>query len=194
MKICAILLVAISLSLCASARAEEVAPKSEVTLLRAQMEEFQNDLKRLKERHQAEILALKHRIRELAEELEKQQSTREYEDEVFAWEPHEKASLDTYEAPAPTGRGLWQSFNPDISVIGDMLGQYASHENEHEHASERPDDEFIFRELELNFSGTLDPFARADVVIGIHREFEHEEHEHEEGGEEETDELEELFK
>jgi len=59
-----------------------------------------------------------------------------------------------------------------------VLAQYTDHEND----GDRPDDEFIFRELEINFSGVLDPFARADVVVGIHKDFAHHEHDDEENG------------
>ena len=57
----------------------------------------------------------------------------------------------------------FQTFNPDISVIGDFVGHYSSREGG------ELDDEFLFRELELGFSGPIDPYARADVFLGIHR-------------------------
>lgn len=60
------------------------------------------------------------------------------------------------------GRSV-QSFNPDISVIGDFVGHYSSHEGGDF------DDEFLFREVELGFSAAVDPYSRADVFLGIHR-------------------------
>ncbi|MGD2110803.1 MAG: hypothetical protein PVI86_15605 [Phycisphaerae bacterium] len=77
----------------------------------------------------------------------------------------------TAETPLPTetpgfagslGRAF-QTFNPDISVIGDFVGHYSSNEGG------EFDDEFLFREVELGFSGAVDPYARADVFLGIHR-------------------------
>ncbi len=57
----------------------------------------------------------------------------------------------------------FQTFNPDISVIGDFVGHYSSNEGG------ELDDEFLFREVELGISGSVDPYARADVYLGIHR-------------------------
>jgi len=176
----------LALLVCPPALAQEAASSAEVELLRVELEQFRKELHHLREQHEKEVVELRGRIRELADELEIQLVSREARGEILDEGFHEAVSPEAYQAPAPSGRGLWQSFNPDISVIGDMVGHVTSHENEHEHGSERPDDEFIFRELELNFSGTLDPFARADVVVAIHREFGHEEdgeeqedHEHE---------------
>jgi len=58
------------------------------------------------------------------------------------------------------GRAI-QSSNPDISLIGDFLGHYSSNEGR------GFDDEFRFRHLELGISGNIDPYARADVFIGM---------------------------
>lgn len=185
MKILAILSVIAALAWCTPALAEETVSDSEVAALKAQMEQFQKDLERLQEQHQTEAMELRRRIHDLEDELEERLAAQELEEEVLDERFYEMAPSAAYEAQPAGGRGLWQSFNPDISVIGDMLGQYTSHENEH--GTDRPDDEFIFRELELNFSGVLDPFARADVVVAIHREFGHEEHEHEDGEAEEED-------
>ncbi len=63
---------------------------------------------------------------------------------------------------ASLGRAF-QSFNPDISVIGDFVGHYSSREGG------ELDDEFLFRHLELGFSGNVDPYARADVFLGLHQ-------------------------
>ncbi|OGL43016.1 MAG: hypothetical protein A2161_05420 [Candidatus Schekmanbacteria bacterium RBG_13_48_7] len=59
---------------------------------------------------------------------------------------------------------FFQNFNPDISAIGDFLIHYSGNEGE------SIDDEFLFRELELGISASVDPYARADVFLGIHKE------------------------
>jgi hypothetical protein len=64
---------------------------------------------------------------------------------------------------APTGH-IFQSMNPNISVIGDIIGHYTSEEGGD------LDDEFLFREVELGFSAAVDPFARADFFIGLGQE------------------------
>lgn len=63
-----------------------------------------------------------------------------------------------------TLQGAVQSFNPDISLNGDMLAQFATREGG------KIDDEFIFRELEIGFAGAIDPYTRADVIATIARE------------------------
>jgi hypothetical protein len=57
-----------------------------------------------------------------------------------------------------------QSFNPDISLNGDFLAMYRNHEGH------KPTAKFDFRELELGFSGAVDPYTRADVIATIAHE------------------------
>jgi hypothetical protein len=64
---------------------------------------------------------------------------------------------------APSGN-IFQSMNPDISIIGDFIGHYTSEEGGNF------DDEFLFREVELGFSAAVDPYARADFFIGLGQE------------------------
>jgi len=182
MRIFSTFTVVIALFLCATAWGDEPASSPEVEALKVQMEDLRKDFERLQKQHETEVMQLQSRIRELADELKKQAPLAEPEDGILYEELYERPPAAVYEAAPPSGRGLWQSFNPDISVIGDVLAQYTSHENE----GDRPDDEFMFRELEIDFSGVLDPFARADAVVAIHRDFGHEEghaeedeHEHE---------------
>jgi hypothetical protein len=54
-----------------------------------------------------------------------------------------------------------QSFNPDISLNGNFLGTYRNHEGGH------PATKFDFTELELGFSGAVDPYTRADVIATV---------------------------
>jgi len=179
MRVNFVLAVICALIVSSSVLAEEKTPASgaEMEYLKAQMGRLQENLNQFQKQHEKEVLELQGRIRELADELDRQRSQREPEPAIIYEEFREDVSPAGYQAPQQPGRVSWQSFNPDISVIGDVLAQYTSHEN----GGDRPDDEFIFRELEVNFSGALDPFARADVTIAIHREFEYEEHEEEDG-------------
>ncbi len=64
---------------------------------------------------------------------------------------------------APSGN-IFQSMNPNISILGDFLGHYTSEEGG------EPDDQFLFREVELGFSAAVDPYARADFFIGLGQE------------------------
>lgn len=60
--------------------------------------------------------------------------------------------------------GAPQSFNPDISLNGDFVAKYRSREGGH------PTSKFDFRELELGFSGAVDPYTRADIIATIAHE------------------------
>lgn len=57
-----------------------------------------------------------------------------------------------------------QSFNPDISLNGDFLAFYQDREGGH------PASKFDFRELEIGFSGAIDPYSRADIIATIGHE------------------------
>lgn len=54
-----------------------------------------------------------------------------------------------------------QSFNPDISLNGDFIGQYRDHQGN------SPVRKFDFRELEIGFSGAVDPYTRADAIVTV---------------------------
>jgi hypothetical protein len=55
----------------------------------------------------------------------------------------------------------FQSFNPNISAIGDVLVRYSDRE------ALALDNQFQFRELELGFSAAIDPYARADFFVSL---------------------------
>jgi len=72
--------------------------------------------------------------------------------------------------PSPSGGGV-QSFNPDISLNGDFLGAYSNREGG------QIDDEFLFRELEIGFSGNVDPYTRANMIVTVGKESVHDDYE-----------------
>ena len=57
-----------------------------------------------------------------------------------------------------------QTFNPETSVIGDVLFHMGKNEEDENQ------NQFDFRELELAFGSPVDPFGRADFFIGIEKE------------------------
>lgn len=65
------------------------------------------------------------------------------------------------------------SFNPMISIIGDILFFNSDLDDF------KFEDSLDIRELEISFSANVDTFARADFYFGIHREAEEEGEEHE---------------
>ncbi|MBN1526418.1 MAG: hypothetical protein JW919_02390 [Candidatus Omnitrophica bacterium] len=64
---------------------------------------------------------------------------------------------------APAGR-YFQSFNPDLSVIGD----FAYHATDMKGAEFR--NQFQMRQVELAFSASLDPYARGDFFFHVEQE------------------------
>ncbi|MFN3466693.1 MAG: hypothetical protein ACK4WF_03220 [Candidatus Brocadiales bacterium] len=73
--------------------------------------------------------------------------------------------------------GIFQTYNPDISAIGDFTGQffhpgkgrgeYSWGDNRYGGKREFAD-RFTLRELELGLQAAIDPYARADFFVGIH--------------------------
>jgi len=79
-------------------------------------------------------------------------------------EKREGAEAGSYEIAQAPQAGLgryFQSFNPDISVIGDFTF----------HATDKKDDEqydqFKMRQAELAFSASVDPYSRADFFMHV---------------------------
>lgn len=72
--------------------------------------------------------------------------------------------------------GILQTYNPDISVIGDFTGQFfhpgrgrgefSWEENRFEDREFA--DRFAMREIEFGFMSAIDPYARTDVFVGLH--------------------------
>lgn len=61
-------------------------------------------------------------------------------------------------------QGALQSFNPDISLNGDFVAAYTSSEGG------QIDDEMLFRELEIGFSGAVDPYTKATAIVTVGRQ------------------------
>jgi len=165
------LLVAISVCLPAAAE-EEKPPADEVQALKQEVRSLRGELARQKSLEER-LEELERRIRELesARARPAAKAPEKQPEEV----PDLEALLAEQQAAAPApvesfagGLGrAFQTFNPDISVIGDFLLHYDNREGA------ALDDEFLFRELELGFSGYVDPYARADAFLGIHKEQDH---------------------
>ncbi len=72
--------------------------------------------------------------------------------------------------------GILQTYNPDISVIGDFTGQFfhpgrgrGEFSWEEMRFEDREfADRFAMREVELGLQSAIDPYARADFFLGIH--------------------------
>jgi hypothetical protein len=146
--VCAALVLAASLPLSADRESGTQALEQTIEELKAQVTD-------VKSQYEGRIGELEQRI----EALEAQLAQAQVEGEV--------PEVET--APAVAYGGAVQSFNPDISVIGDFVGHITDADSEHN------EDGFFLREAELAFGADVDPFSRADLFIGIHRHIEHEE-------------------
>jgi hypothetical protein len=118
--------------------------------LQAQIAHLQKEIKDANDRHAAELKKLQEEVELLKEEPR---------------QPGEfVAAPQANPGEAQASRRNRQSFNPDISAIGDVLfhsGKNEEGENE---------SQFQLRELELAFGAAVDPYGRADFFIGIHQE------------------------
>ena len=126
--------------------------RKEMQELRRQMEIMQKRLDELEERN-----------RILEEETRKQKEEREVE----------KALEETAPPPSKEGRvqRVIQSLNPDISVIGTFAAAYFSEDEVTERAEIDPEDTGVnLQEVEIAFSGSIDPFFRFDSFFSIGRE------------------------
>jgi hypothetical protein len=71
------------------------------------------------------------------------------------------------------------SFNPKISLVGDIIGQYGinvtHHHNDdhHGHHHSKFNNGLFVRELELEFSGDIDPYANAVASFALHQNKDH---------------------
>ena len=153
------------------------------------LEALKNDIRELREllarqdEYEARLEQLEKRLQELessravaAKEKPRQEVESAAELEALIAKRQPESALQPEPFASGLGGGI-QSFNPDVSVNADFLFHHDSREEA------EPDDEFLFRELEIGLSGYVDPYARSDVFLGIHKQHEHHEN-HEEDHEE----------
>lgn len=137
--------------------------------LREEIAALRKELRDQKQQHEQEIEALRDEVAQVRSEAgtEASVSAEGGEDELDALLQGmtESEDADAAEPSFSQAAGhAFQSFNPDLSVIVDTVGHYTNTEGG------EFDDEMLFRELELGFSAPIDPYARADIFLGIHRE------------------------
>ncbi len=156
---------------------DKTAPVDDTRTVKQQLQELRAMFKAQAEAHKTEIDRLNSKI----EKLEKSRAPGDVEP---SGEDELAGVLDKMLDDAGTrdqtggwfnlGRSI-QNFNPEISVMGDFVGHYDSREGG------ELDDQWLFRELEIGISGSVDAHSRADIFLGIHRAHEeHDEEEHEE--------------
>lgn len=137
----------------------------------------------------SEVSQLKETIKKMQELIEKQQTILEGLQKERGEKPSEgEQSLSKVNKPAPEVKSEenalvsqpmnqpnWdtslkstdvakaiQSFNPDMSVIGDFTGHWSNRGSRDVNR-----DRFSLRELELAFGGSIDPYARGDIFLSF---------------------------
>lgn len=134
----------------------------ELDTLRARVKELEEKYAKQHEEDQQTIAELKAQLEELTAKVPEETSEEELDNLLRGITAEGAAGEEKAGFAESLGR-YFQSFNPDISVIGDFVGHYSNREGG------ELDDEFLFRHFELGFSGNVDPYTRADIFVGLGR-------------------------
>jgi len=143
--------------------------QDEIAALRAEMADMRRQMAEQRARYEAEIADLRQEVQAISRRGPPPAPNPSPQEELEAAIEAAKTDVAATEPPPLSlflDRGF-QSFNPDISVIGDFLGHYVSGEHG-EIGDHDNEDRFLFREVELAFSSPVDPFSRADFFVHIH--------------------------
>jgi hypothetical protein len=154
---------------CVSFAGQKNIDANDLRLLQQQVSQLQQQMKEENQRHSAEIKMLKEEIELLKQNQE--MAAKQISQQAAAIESSTPlAAAPGYETN-PLSR-IPQSFNPDISAIGDFIFQGGQTPK-----GETPDSldatnksRAKLREVEFGFSSPVDPFGRADLILSIERE------------------------
>ncbi len=109
----------------------------------------------------AKVIQLEERIKKLEEKFEQDELEKLLEEaETVANKEKEKKETKEFKS----GQRSLQAINPEISVVGDMYGQYIANDKSF---TEDLRSGAFFRVLGLHFQSNLDPFSFTKVTIGI---------------------------
>jgi len=155
-----LVLVAVILAICLSPGrlvAQTPAPdQAEVQALKAELEKTRLELEAVRQQYDQRLAALEQRLAQLTGAAA---ATEPIAVAAPPAPPPEPAPPD----PTPTGGGTGvfaKIFNPDISVVGNMLGAAGHNPVEDSPALE-------LSEAEASFQAIVDPYARADFFIAV---------------------------
>jgi hypothetical protein len=131
-----------------------------VDSLRKEVSALRQETKDANDRHAAEIKSLREEIERLKQDPN--QGEKKGDEGSKTVEPNEPIAIAEKDAQygGLPGRTA-QSFNPDISAIGDVL----FHAGQNDQGVEK--NQFLFRELEMAFGAAVDPYGRADFFVGV---------------------------
>lgn len=128
---------------------------------------FADDVSELKEQIKAltqTVQDLKNTVQTQQKEINILKETQTVKSEAAAIQPSVDENKPAKIAQAPQATGLaryFQNFNPEISVIGDVVYHGTSKQGEDYR------NQFKFRQAELDFSAALDPYARGDFFFHV---------------------------
>jgi hypothetical protein len=154
-------LFAILVFTCVGFAGEKDTDTDDLKLLQQQVNQLQQQMNEENERHRAEMKLLREEI-ELLKQT-KESPAKESSPQIVVTEPNTPLETVAGSEAKPLSQ-ISQSFNPDISAIGDVLFHAGRNEEN------RRQDQFQFRELELALGSAVDPYGRADFFIGIEEE------------------------
>ncbi|ODS31567.1 MAG: hypothetical protein SCARUB_03317 [Candidatus Scalindua rubra] len=140
--------------------------------LNQKIQDLQILIKEMRREYDAKINKLENKIAKLEGEKTKTENEVVLEKEIeLLLDEEEEQPIISYVSKG-TGGGMWQMLLPDISVIGDTLGNITWPEksiDEGRAGSPFAENEFAdrlsLREIELGLMGVLDPYARADFFL-----------------------------
>jgi hypothetical protein len=142
---------------------------NDLKLLQQQVSQLQQQMKEESQRHSSEIRMLREEIELLKQKQE--MTAKESSQHTAAIEPNMPLTAVSKYETKPLSQ-IPQSFNPDISAIGDFIFQGGQIPK-----GETPDSldasdtsRAKLREAEFGFSHPVDPYGRADLILAIERE------------------------
>jgi len=118
-----------------------------------------------------EIEALKDRLREMEQEMQKMRRQMEQRGQEKAAEATSRSSPDPQSSPEGTKTpGGSSAFNPAISVNGLFLGGFSSSPRRTRELTGLDfHNGFNFQEAELQFTADVDPYWKANFILGVDR-------------------------
>ena len=150
---------------------DKPAPVGDIAGVKKELQELRAMFKAQSEAHKTEIGRLNKKIDDLEKSRASGKSQPSGEDELagaMGKMLEDAGGRENSDGWFSVGRAI-QNFNPEISVVGDFVGHYDSREGG------ELDDQWLFRELEIGISGSVDPHSRVDIFLGIHKAHEDDE-------------------
>ncbi|MFZ0034408.1 MAG: hypothetical protein WAK60_05415 [Sedimentisphaerales bacterium] len=153
---------------CVSFAEQKNADTNDLKLLQQQVSQLQQQMKEENEQHSAEIKMLREEIELLKQNQEA--AAKEIRQQATAIESNMPLTAVSGYETKPLSQ-ISQSFNPDISAIGDFIFHGGPTPK-----GETPDSitgsktaKAQLREVEFGFSNPVDPYGRADLILAIER-------------------------